>query len=102
MTDHSWKQSKEEANDQESIQSNTTPDPEHHWKVTNTQEKSHTKDKAFPAGDLKAARSRQNSMTNMKRIHKISMALERSGKNTGGLKYVWRRQLHPYFWCGSR
>ena len=49
----------------------------------------------FPTGDHKAARNRQNSITDKhethitKRIHKRSTALERSVKtNTEGLKHV--------------
>ena len=37
------KKSKEECKDQESIQSNTTPDLGHHMEVTKTQETSHTR-----------------------------------------------------------
>ena len=42
----------------------------------------------FPAGDHMVARNRQESITKSitKRIHKRSTVLERSVKNTGGLK----------------
>ena len=63
-------QNKEEGNDQESIQSSTTPDPRNHMgKCLNTR-KRHTQEShevtPFPAGEHNAARNRQDSI--IKRI----------------------------------
>ena len=84
-------QSKEEGKVQELIQSSTTPDLDTVWESDkntrehNTQESQ--EDSPFPAGDHKAARNRQDSITKKnktKRIHKRSTPLERSveKKNT--------------------
>ena len=64
------------------------------WESEKTQEnithKRAKKTAFFPTGDHKATRNRQDSMAELqKRIHKRSTALERSVKNTGGLKHVW-------------
>ena len=51
------KESKLGCKDQESIQSNTTPDPGYQWKVTNSQLDSSNESQEvspFPAGDHKA------------------------------------------------
>ena len=68
--------SREEAKDQESftIQSSTIPDPEHHMgkgqntRRHNIQERQEVS--PFPAGDHKAARNRQDSITTINKKHK--------------------------------
>ena len=76
--------SKDQGKDQESIQSITTPDPGHHKKWQNTR-KYHTQDSQeaipFLAGDHNSAMNSHDNMTDTKRIHKRSSALERSVKS---------------------
>ena len=63
-------ESKEEGNDQESIQSSTTLDPGHHMGKRQSTRKHHIQENQevspFQAGDHKAAMNRQDSMTNTK------------------------------------
>ena len=65
-------QSKTGGKDQESIQLSTTPDPEYHMgKVTKTQLNITNKSQEvshFPAGDIKAAMNRRESMKNTRHI----------------------------------
>ena len=88
--------------DQESIQSSTTLDPEYQWEsdkltVDTTNESQEVS--PFPAGDHKAyinkraQRHSKNKTERTQKIHKRSTAL----KNylTGGLKPVSRRQPCP-------
>ena len=56
-------QSTEEGNDQELIQSSTTPDPGHHMGIAKNTSKEIS---PFPALDHKAAMNRQDSMTDTK------------------------------------
>ena len=79
------KGSKEGAKDQESIESKTTPELGHHvGKWQKHKKTSHAREpggQSFPAGDRKATRNRQGSMTDLwhsitKRIHKRSTAFE--------------------------
>ena len=97
-------QSKEEGNDQEPIQSNTSPG--HHMGSDKNTRKHHTqksqKVNPFTAGDHKAARNRQDSITDMK--HKLQ-----KGSTKGVPPWNWCveytflwHQPHPYFWYGSR
>ena len=73
--------SKEVGKDQEEIQSRTTPDPGC---------------SLFLAGDQKAARNEQNSMTKTQ-IGSIEEPFGAASKKiTGELKYVWRYQPQPY------
>ena len=61
----SWYKSKQEGIDQESIQSNTTPDPGHYMGKWQKHTKTHeniTYKRAKRPGDYKAARNRQDSM----------------------------------------
>ena len=58
---NSFNNSKKESNDQESIQSSTTPDPGFQWEVTNSQlgiTNESQEVSPFPAGDHKATINR--------------------------------------------
>ena len=62
--------SKNEGKDQELIQSSTTPDPGHHiGKLQKPKKTSHTIS-PFPAGDHKAVRNTQDSMSKTKTNNK--------------------------------
>ena len=88
--------SKEEGKDQASIQSSTTPNPEHrmgkcqkHKKTSRTRE---PRGQPFPSTHHKTARHRQDNMaktnTNIKYPHKKYRLGTVSKKITGGLKLL--------------
>ena len=97
-------QSLEEGKYQESIQSNTTPDPGHHMGEWQNSRKHHIQESqyvnTFSAGDHKAARNRQDSMTekNEPQITKMIHKKHRSKKIIGGLKHKSLGQNRHRFW----
>ena len=67
-------QSREEGKDQDSIQSSTIPDLDHHMGSDKTQENAQHKSH-FPVSDHKAAKNRQGSITKDKHVTALYLTI---------------------------
>ena len=92
---------KSEGKYQESIQSNTKPEPEHHMGKWQKHKKTYITYKTVKKLDLTQqvtsdgqTRNKNNKKDPQKKHH---LGIVSIFAFTGGLKHVWRYQHHPYF-----
>ena len=90
-------QSNQVSKDYESIQSSTTPDPNHHMGNLKTHTRKHNKQERievspFPAGNNKAAMNKQDGITKTNKKHKKQKRNKKKHKKHKKTKQVYKRR----------